>query len=64
MANPTFTEFFRSQDSKRDNFLARLFALFSEETVHIWFKEPSALRESRQADGKRPVKSLLTWWAA
>ena len=42
MATRTFMEFFRSQDSKRDNFLARLFALFSEETIRIWCKDASS----------------------
>jgi len=42
MANRTFMEFFRSQETKRDNFLARLFSLFSEETIRIWCRDPSS----------------------
>jgi hypothetical protein len=42
MMHGTFMEFFRSQVTKRDNFLARLFALFSEETVRIWCRDPNS----------------------
>ena len=42
MANRTLMEFFRSQYTRRDNFLARLFALFSEETIRIWCRDPSS----------------------
>lgn len=51
MATRTFMEFFRSQDARRDNFLARLFALFGEETIRIWCRDP----ESPYEDLGRPT---------
>jgi hypothetical protein len=33
---------FRSDSAQRDNFLARLFGIFSEHVVHIWCDCPQA----------------------
>ena len=41
----TLAQFFRSVDSPRDKFLARLFGLFSEQLVRIWSADPRAQYE-------------------
>ncbi len=40
-----FEDIFRSNDPRRDNFLARLFALFGEEIVRHWCRCPGAAYE-------------------
>jgi hypothetical protein len=38
----TFQSFFQSADFQRDNFLARVFGLFSEERIRIWCRDPAS----------------------
>ena len=60
----TFQSLFHSDDSARDNFLARLFGIFNEQVVRCWGKSPQAPYEDlgrptvRRVGEKKPYYTL------